>query len=120
LSGLRYRLENWGRWGRLNEDKPRVSAPILWQMIYDKDDSQHDQAVEAVLPPINHRDAERISEYLQKLAQSHVETLRREFYLRTVRPPILEVAASLRALQDVIDDQRAAPRFVQGAVIRGG
>jgi hypothetical protein len=91
---------NWGRWSRIDEDAPRLSAPILWRMMKRDDSETSETQVDDRAPPIDHMDAVILQRSIDRLAMAHYRVLWRRFY-KWEPIPELELGASLRALQDV-------------------
>lgn len=100
----RYRLENWGRWGRIDTDRPRVSAAVIYDMggSGDPDGYADDVIPEPLPPPVDMRDAELMDSLIRRLSAGHRRVIRTRYYLRR-SVDLMDDYAARRALQDIID-----------------
>jgi hypothetical protein len=75
------------------------------------DEGHAEGAKDAVIEPINHKDAEWLDGFirkLRKLSPEHWFTVRDKFYKRIKNGPgELEIGAAERALQDIIEHVRS-------------
>lgn len=98
------RLENWGRWGRIDENRPRISSPVVYDMGPDGDPDGYadDSAPSMAVSPLNVRDAEYLNPFIQALPDVHRKVIIFAYYLRKKMPWDADYAAR-RALQDKLD-----------------
>lgn len=88
------RLENWGRWGRQDSDRPDPEAGTAQIYEMGRADRQGDQehadgSVDAEDEPparIDSRDADNMDGYIRQLGRYHYQSVRRYFYLRWSMP----------------------------------
>lgn len=108
------RLPNWGRWGRQDSCKPdpnHGSSSIYEQgkPSEDGDEGWGSETVGDAIVPIDVRDAEEMDCWIRQLAGHHRTVIRWVWYRRDnkVRPTKLTVDAAVRAIVDLMNDNRA-------------
>ena len=111
---LKFRLPNWGRWGRQDSDRPdpEAGSGSIYQMGR-ADRTGEDDTPELPPAPINHADAEKLNDLIGtddprsgcpgRIAQKHRRVIRAFFYKRN-EPYGLKVDAAVRALLDAVDE----------------
>ena len=102
------RLPNWGAWGRQDTCKPdpeRGSSSIYQMGKQDETDRDEDAGPTEVPLRIDAADAEIIDGWLRQLCATDLHVIRRKYYLR-LPVPLLDLDASVRALLDLMADNR--------------
>lgn len=106
----KYRLPNWGRWGRHDPDKPdpnRCGHSICVVYIPDGDEKGWvDGVVDVYETPIDFRDAEELDLFIKQMHQTRRQYIRRFFYLQKDDVRWQDLNEAIRALLDLIEANR--------------
>lgn len=115
---MRRRLWNWGRWARINPDAPDGScANPMYDLMIERADGWGDDAPATVVrtcapgieqPEIDEYDAEVLDCLIRQAPRPHRSLLVRVYVLRIGEGSRMDIDAAIRAIWDVVSDNRAA------------
>ena len=108
---MRVRLWNWGRYCRINPDRPDSScANPLYEFMIDRAEGYADEkdAAQAVrvqegaseIGELNVDDAMYLDDLINAIAREHRILLVRKYVLRSLRPAPSAVDAAIKAIQE--------------------